>query len=614
MNKTLLLIIFALLSCFTSANAKESSRIDSLQNMLRTANKSDSLHHLMLLGEEYFKAENYSQSLDAFFLSLKLAEALDNDTSSADAANSIGRVYYNMENYRDGLVYFRKAQHLFHENGMEKEEGSSLNNIALIYYELDSTDQAANFYQEALTINEKYNDTINIGAISHNLGLVLMQRGRYDEAIKKLTDARKIFKELHFDRHAANATNNLGRAYYKKKDYKKALKIFEQGLEESKAIKSNFLTMDNFKYQADCYAKIQAYDKAYWYSNEYHHLKDSLLNINKDKQLAEIKEKYENEIETQENKLLRQENKAKAATIQMQYIIGVGIFLLMLLLAVLSVIYYRSNQTRKKANQLLNEQKQVIEAKNNSLSELNKEITQQHNEILEQKKKLEDLNDIKDKLFSIISHEFRSPLNSLKGTLALLKAGALSTDELNLISKELTDKINSTSIFLDNLLNWAKSQMQGINPKPITINLRDAAEENIQLLSSMAEKKKIRLINDLPNECQGLVDPNMMNLVFRNLISNAIKFTLRGGTIRATAIQNGQNCTITIQDDGIGMSQENINMLFKVQSISTRGTANERGTGLGLYITKNFIEANGGSIWVESEEMKGSTFTFTIPK
>ena len=610
--------IFFVLSLFllinsTSAICTDFSELDSLENLLPSANQRDSALVLMEIGEAYFKAEQYSTSLNYFFSAFKAAEAIGEPVASADASNSIGRVYYNLENFHEGLKYFKKSHELFLESSQEQKRGGVLNNIALVYYELDSTDLAIQNYELALEIKQKYKDTLNIGAIYHNLGLVYMNQNRFDEAIKNLSSSREIFISLGREKFAANTTNNIGRAYYKIGKYPEALSYFARGLHEAKMINSAFLIMDNYKYQADCYSKMNNYREAYRLTNEHYKLKDSLLNIDKNKEIAEIQAKYENEIEEQENKLLKKENEANTAIIKMQYIVVIGILIVTILAGVLAVIYYRANQTKKKANELLRAQKVTIEDKNKVLSQLNQEITNQNKEIKEQKKELEELNGIKDKLFSIISHEFRSPLNSLKGTLALLKVGALSEDELNLISKELTDKISNTSIFLDNLLNWAKSQMQGIQAKPADINLKEAADENIQLLKSMADKKRIHLENRITDECNAYVDHNMMNLIFRNLISNAIKFSLRGGAIIISAEKNGQYNTISVKDDGIGMPQENLKMLFQVQSFTTRGTANERGTGLGLYITRNFIESNGGKIWVESQEGTGSTFKFTIP-
>ena len=155
--------------------------------------------------------------------------------------------------------------------------------------------------------------------------------------------------------------------------------------------------------------------------------------------------------------------------------------------------------------------------------------------------------------------------------------------------------------------------MQGIQAKPMDVDIKEVADENILLLQSMADKKRIHLQNSITSSANAYVDPNMMNLILKNLISNAIKFSLKGGTIDINIEQNSHMNTISVKDSGIGMSKENIKMLFQVQTFTTRGTANERGTGLGLYISKNFIESNGGKIWVESEEGDGSTFKFTVP-
>jgi two-component system, sensor histidine kinase and response regulator len=610
------IIIFLIFSCLfqvPEAQAREKNDIDSLKNMLQLATKADSIEIFLLLGEEYYSMEDYSTALDIFFSCLKLSESINLTSRSADASNNIGRIYYDMENYGEALRYFNKALNYFIITKDEPRQGGVFNNIALIYYELDSIDLAVEFYTKALEIKQKYGGKLDMATIYHNLGLVYMHTNQVDLAVKNLESSRKIFIDLGFEKYAVNTTNNIGRALYRDGRYKEALNYYEEGLKEAKNINSAFLIMDNYKYQADCYAKLDNYEAAYRFTNEYYNLKDSLLNLDKEKELAEIHARYENEISEQENEILKNENEAKAATIKMQFMLVIGILIIFMLVGVLAIIYYRANQSKKKANKLLYSQKVEIQEKNDVLSRLNEEITNQNNAIKKQKKELEELNGIKDKLFSIISHEFRSPLNSLKGTLALLKLGALSDEELNVISKELTDKINSTSIFLDNLLNWAKSQMQGINPKPASLDLYELAEENIKLLKSMGDKKKVRIINEIPENSMAFIDPNMLNLILRNLISNAIKFSMRGGIIRVQTItENGMN-TISVSDSGIGMTEENIKMLFQVQTFTTRGTANERGTGLGLYISKNFIESNGGEIWVESEEGKGSVFNFTVP-
>ena len=606
-----LILILTLLNPCRLLHADD--KIDSLQNLLSTANVEDSIQILKQIGEVYFNKEDYKNAIDKYFSSLKLAEANNNNSSAADASNNIGSVYYNTDNFTNALPYYNKALKYYQLEGNQERQGTVYNNLALVYYELDSMDKAISYYNNALAIKKKFNQKRDVGAILHNLGLVYMHTQNFNSAIKNLMEARDIFMELNNMRFVANATNNIGRTYFKFGKYEEALHYFEEGIEEARSVNSSFLLMDNYKYQADCYAKMNKYQEAYWYSNEYYNLKDSLLNIDKEKELAEIQAKYEDEKRERENELLKKENENKAATIKMQYIVGIGIAIISILSAILALIYYLGNKNKQKANELLTAQKLEIEQKNRALSLLNDEVSHQNKEISEQKIELEDLNNIKDKLFSIISHEFRSPLNSLKGTLALLKVGALNEQELNIISNELTDKINSTSIFLDNLLNWAKSQMQGINPKPITLDLKEVAEENVDFLHSLAEKKKVRLDSAIQNSLIGYADPNMIHLVVRNLISNAIKFSMRGGQILVAGEQKDNFIIFSVKDNGIGMSVENQKLLFQIHSFTTRGTANERGTGLGLYISKNFIESNGGKIWVESAEGVGSSFFFTLP-
>jgi signal transduction histidine kinase len=156
--------------------------------------------------------------------------------------------------------------------------------------------------------------------------------------------------------------------------------------------------------------------------------------------------------------------------------------------------------------------------------------------------------------------------------------------------------------------------MDKLSLQPAKIDLHRIVDENVQLLSSL-QTKKIKLNNHIPEDTLGFADSNTINLVIRNLLTNAIKFTNDGGDVNINAEGNGNEWIIGVQDTGIGMKRDVLQMLFdKTAPYTTRGTANEKGTGLGLILCKEFIEKNGGRIWVESEEGKGSTFWFTVPK
>ena len=234
--------------------------------------------------------------------------------------------------------------------------------------------------------------------------------------------------------------------------------------------------------------------------------------------------------------------------------------------------------------------------------------------IEKQTEELRQLNTIKDKLFSIISHDLKSPLNSLIAILKLLHAGSLKPEELTQLTAKLESEVQSLSVLLTNLFSWAKTQMKGIVPKPVRIDLQEVANENIKLIESDARKKGIVIQNEI-NGVSAYADIEMIRLVFRNLISNALKFTGEQGSIVINAKKNGKFVQVCVKDNGVGLSKEDAEKLFSEEEHYTMlGTSKEAGTGLGLLLCKEFVDKNGGRIWVESEKNKGSEFLFELPK
>lgn len=235
------------------------------------------------------------------------------------------------------------------------------------------------------------------------------------------------------------------------------------------------------------------------------------------------------------------------------------------------------------------------------------------NELTTKGLELEELNKLKDKLLSVVSHDFRGPLNSLRGTLTLFLKGTISNEELNMLTKDLVEKLDNTYNLLENLLSWAKSQMQGTKVYKKEIDLKSISNDCMDLLSPIAEKKLITINNGIKDPLYAFADNEMVKLVLRNLISNAIKFTTAGDQIHLGAIVKNDKVVFSVSDSGMGISNENQDRLFKPENYSTSGTSNETGMGLGLLLCKDFIEKNDGEIWFESELGKGSIFYFSLP-
>lgn len=237
-------------------------------------------------------------------------------------------------------------------------------------------------------------------------------------------------------------------------------------------------------------------------------------------------------------------------------------------------------------------------------------------ELRESEQKLRQLNATKDKFFSIIAHDLKNPIGAFKNVLELLYNDfeSFTKEEILEFIEPLQESATQLYSLLENLLLWARTQTKSLQIAPIEFNISDLVHQNISLLKLNAENKKVQLSADVPERLLVFADMNSITTVLRNLITNAIKFTNPNGRVLVSARKKEGFAEVCVEDTGIGMSKETMEKLFRIDvHHTTLGTANEKGTGLGLIVCKEFVEANGGRIWVESEEGKGSKFFFTIP-
>lgn len=235
-------------------------------------------------------------------------------------------------------------------------------------------------------------------------------------------------------------------------------------------------------------------------------------------------------------------------------------------------------------------------------------------QVEEKNRDLQKMNDTKEKLFSIISHDLRSPIGQLKNLLQLVSDQQISPETFQQFSSKLSTEVDSLHSTLDNLLRWSISQLQGIKAMPEKVDLEEMVRLKFAMFKQPAEQKNIRLIaEDLHHYVWA--DPNHVQLVLRNLISNAIKYSYENGRILVRSSVKDQMVIIEVNDTGMGMNEDVRQSIFNPENIvSNRGTANERGTGLGLKLCKEFVEKNNGAIWVESTNEKGSSFFFSLPQ
>jgi two-component system sensor histidine kinase/response regulator len=262
-----------------------------------------------------------------------------------------------------------------------------------------------------------------------------------------------------------------------------------------------------------------------------------------------------------------------------------------------------------------------ILTKNAALFKKNQEIQKQKEEITKNEKllkvqtvELTELNSLKNKLFSVIAHDLKAPMYALRNLFQSMLKNNLPASEIKKILPDVVNDLTYTTGLMENLLLWAKNQMQNGAGKTQIIDVEELVTEVVHMLELQADAKQIKISNLIDEPISVLSDKDMVNLVLRNLVSNAIKFTPERGTVSISALETPGFLEIFIQDTGIGISPEAIAKISQNDYYTTRGTSSESGTGLGLMLCKEFLTKNGGQLHIESEEGRGSTFTFRLPK
>lgn len=247
------------------------------------------------------------------------------------------------------------------------------------------------------------------------------------------------------------------------------------------------------------------------------------------------------------------------------------------------------------------------------VEEKRKDIEEQHQFILTQNEQLEHINSEKNKLMSIIAHDLRGPLSNIQNYLELVGEYGLDKEEREVVESDLLRVTQSTLNMLSKLLIWSKSQMDGVAVKLSDMNLYETLKNTLEMERIMATKKEIDLTHDVDHTINVVADSDMLQLVIRNIVSNAIKFTPAGGRVDVSTKCINNECRISIADNGRGIPFEQQHDMFTLKARSTFGTANEKGVGLGLILCKEFTEQQGGRITFESIPGRGSTFFIFMP-
>lgn len=564
---------------------------------------------LASMGYVYEKIDNENEAIDKYKEALRLYKKVNYPKGINQCYINIGGIYSDLGEYKVAESYFLQALKSNKEIGFEPGIAACLYSLGTINLELNRNDQARKSYQQSLDIRTKIGDINGIALATWGLARVDIKEEKYAKALPNLEIALKYDIELKNTFHESAVLISFARAYLGLKEYKKAKEYAKRAYKNSIAMQSLSMRSKAVWLYMQIEEAQNNYKEAFKYQRDYLALTDSIQSEEKLKHivLTEFSRvSSENEGLVKDNKIIATKNDSYMKAIFVTSII-------LLFVVILLVLYYKRNLEKKATNILLEKQRDEIADINKELEMLNEELTTQMEITAVQNSELEQLNMVKNKFFSIVSHDLRSPLSTLKMLFGLYREGQLNENELNELLARLEDTIYTTSVFLDNLLEWSKSQLDGIVVNPSVFEVGSLVKENIKLVETAVRLKGLKIEHTIEKNTMAYADANMTNVVVRNLVSNAVKFCNRGDVITVEAHNSDDKMFLAIKDTGPGISEKDLQKLFNLEHTITTSASGDKGHQIGLVLCKDMVEQNKGKIKVESELGKGTTFLIELP-
>jgi signal transduction histidine kinase len=573
----------------------------ALQQSTENGSELNAAKSQTALASVYFITGNLKESLNNYLLALRFYENQNDKNNLVNVYAGLSAIYTKQNNFSNALEYNLKATGIYEASSDKFKTLMSYDQVGNLYLKQGNFAKAKEYYTRSLRLYNEINNKAGEASTRLQLANISLESKDFDEAISQFNRSLNISKQLNMLPLQAANYNGLAQTYEQKKLYDKAIFVAKQAELISKS--SNLKIELELAYEtlSRLYIATSELDKATTFQNLSKEIKDSLYNDSTLAQLADLQLRYEGEKKQKQIELQQKEQEILASELlrerQTKNYFGI---VLVMVLGGLSVFIYLYTQNKKIAK---------------SLALQKAELEQTAFAITKQKEELGQLNSVKDRFFSIISHDLRNNLTTMKLYFDLVgNKDYIADEDTDALTTQISSSVENTIDLLENLLVWAQAQIKGIEANPQLLNVHQMVKSNFGLLGGNAHTKGINLINTTNTNHTLFADEDMINLVLRNLVSNAIKFTNKGGIITVSSKQTAGLMHICVADTGVGISENAIERLFtKNVNPTTLGTANEKGTGLGLLLCKEFVEKNGGTIVVRSDEGKGSTFEIKLP-
>jgi len=562
---------------------------------------------LNIIGVSYLIKAEYETALSTHFEALDIREAIQDTVGMIESTMNLGNIYYRLHDSGKAAIEYHKSLDLAQKINHERAMSLLYNNLGSYYLdkwksfkEVQDFKMTQELLEKSREMKEKLQDKRGLINTLLQLGELNYESGEKQKGIQLLTKALEYSEELNDTEGRLASLSTLSDYHKDNQSISKALDYAAQAYALAVSTHSNYQISIAAGKMSSLSAETQDYKKAYEYQLIREVRRDSVFNESRQKIRDELSIQYESEKkELENNKLIHESELAELSIKRKNELLWISIVVAALLLALA--------WHQRKINQKIRAAHSELERTNAKVQIQNQQIQQQSVELTTSNVALKKANKFRDTLFSIISHDLRTPFTSLNTSLDLWLSGDLSQEEMEYVLSHISIEVRSATVLLSNLLTWARTQMSSDEVKKTEILLVHLVSENQSLFANQLQQKTQELQNHIPTDLTIYTDGDRLNFILRNILSNSIKFTPEGGVIKVSIDPEHTN-TIIIEDNGIGMKQAQIDALFEKKQYSTAGTNGEQGTGIGLMLCKDFADSIGATISVSSEVGKSTTF------
>jgi signal transduction histidine kinase len=604
--------------------------LEALKISRNLDNREKQVLSLGNLAQIYALLNQQQKAVEHYLQAIQIAEANGNSSYLPILYINTGIQYRNINQYQKSINFFLKAYDLFSLQKNHDGMISSLTEIGLSYKLLRQNTKALNYFLRAKTIAEKQHNYRLIITLNKQISEIYILNKNFHKAMIYLDMNFNIAKELNDVRLEAEALFDIGNFTLQKGNYLRAIDILLQSYSIAEQANDQLLLSEITEQLSSAYHKSGNYEKAYNFLKLSKRFSEKHLKSEEHKTFEMLQSVFEVTNSEQELEILRKTNelerleKQKARSLQKRLTFGIAsmIVLLLLLVYVLSVIRKKNKTLKIKgleieaSNLALLHMNISLEKQKAELNKLNASLSESNEKLKESEEKYRTLSAAKDKLYSIISHDLRSPFSSIVSFVRIIRRdiGTMSKNELSNLTGELEETTYRINALLENMLQWSLAQSGKISFSPQTIVLDEVVSEVTDLFSSYAKEREITIETNIPAQLSVVADHSMMSAVFRNLISNAVKFSTSGSAVQILAHDNEYDISVSVIDHGHGISQEQLDKILKGEIPDKPAHVKQRGSGLGLLICDDFLKRHHSKLEVHFSKGSGTEFNFKLSK